>query len=410
MRTHWPRSVVPLPMTDQGRVGVAGRRVTIVHDYLTETGGAERVVAALLGLFPQAPLHASAFEPSVMDPIFAERGVRTSFLGRVAADKQRAKQLFPLFPLGFRSMRLDPTDIVLSSSSGFAHHVRPPRGALHVCYCYTPPRFLWQPREYFRGKEHLRRSLWPALATLRGLDAQAARRVDAYVAISRHTADRIASVYGRDAAVIHPPVAVSRFRPSAERSGHFLVVARLVAYKRVDLAVAAATRAGLPLDVIGEGPERRSLERLAGPTVRFLGRLTDERVRHLMARCTALLVPGTEDFGMTPVEAQASGRPPICFAAGGALETVEDGVTGFLVRDATPDAFAAAMRRAMVADLQPGRLVNAAQRFDESIFRARLGAHLETLLERRPVRGSLSDLAAAITASAAVPAETPAEP
>ncbi|MEO7118190.1 MAG: glycosyltransferase [Candidatus Limnocylindrales bacterium] len=374
-------SVVPSAM-EEVRSLLPNARVTLVHDYLTETGGAERVVARLLTLFPQARLHASAIEPSMVEPAFAERGVETSFLGRVAADKDRAKRLFPLFPLAFRRMRLAPTDLVLSSSSGFAHHVRPPDGALHVCYCYTPPRFLWDPAAYFRGRGALRGALSPALAILRARDRRAAQRVDAYVAISQHTADRIAAVYGRESVVIHPPVAVDRFAPSAERSGRFLVVSRLVAYKRIDLAIQAATDASLPLDVIGEGPERARLERMAGPTIRFLGRTSDAEVRAAMARCNALVVPGTEDFGMTPVEAQASGRPPVAFAAGGALETIEDGVSGFLVREATPVAFAAGMRRAATAELAPERLVAASRRFDETVFRARLGAFLDAALER----------------------------
>lgn len=370
-------------MNDVGGAVVPGRRVTLVHDYLTESGGAERVVEVMLSLFPQAALHASAFAPSVMDPVFAARGVSTSFLGGVAADKARAKRLFPLLPLAFRRMRIAPTDVVISSSSGFAHHVRPPAGAIHACYCYTPPRFLWQPKEYFRGRPAVRNGLSPALAALRVLDRQAASRVDEYIAVSRHTALRIGAVYGREATVIHPPVAVETFHPSTERAGRFLVVSRLGAYKRVDLAVRAATMAGLPLDVIGDGPERTRLERMAGPTVRFLGRLPDDEVQVAMARCIALIVPGTEDFGLTPVEAQASGRPAIAFAAGGALETIEDGSTGYLVREPTPEAFAAAMLDASRVELPAERLVASARRFDQLTFQLRLGAFLEAALERR---------------------------
>jgi glycosyltransferase involved in cell wall biosynthesis len=378
-------------MNDAGRGGASGsglapRGVTIVHDHLTEMGGAERVVEALLSMFPQATLHSSAFRPPVMPPSFAARGVRTSFLGGIAADKARAKRFFPLFPLAFRRMRLDASDLVISSSSAFAHHVRPPAGALHVCYCYTPPRFLWQSEEYFRDRAIARWGLESALAGLRALDRRAAGRVDEYVAVSAHTARRISGTYGRQATVIHPPVDVDAFRPSEERSGRFLVVSRLLAYKRIDLAIRAAAMTGSPLDVIGEGPHRSRLERVAGPTVRFLGRLPDVDVRRAMARCTALLVPGTEDFGLTPVEVQASGRPPIAFAAGGALETIEDGVTGFLVEQATPEAFARAMVGAAAGSLPPRRLVAAATRFDRPVFERRLAAFLRDSLERHAAR------------------------
>lgn len=378
-------------MTEEGGSIVQGRRVTLVHDYLTEVGGAERVVGSLLSMFPEAELHTAAFDPLTMGSPFDARDVRTTFLRRLAADKSRARRIFPLFPIAFRRLRLSPTDVVLSSSSGFAHHVRPPVGAIHACYCYAPPRFLWQPELYLRGRPVARTFLTPALAAMRAVDRRAAARVDEYIAVSRHTASRIHAVYGREATVIHPPVAVDRFRPTAERSGRFLVLSRLMAYKRVDLAVRAAALAGLPLDVIGDGPERARLERSAGPTVRFLGRLPDDAARDALARCIALIVPGTEDFGMTPVEAQASGRPPICLAAGGALETVEDGVTGFLVDRSTPEAFAAAMVHATRVGLPARRLVAAARRFDEATFRQRLGTFLEVVLERRmgsSVRGS----------------------
>ena len=369
-------------MSGEATSVVPGRRVAIVHDYLTEMGGAERVVGKLLELLPEARLHTSSFAPGTVDGSFAERGVSTTFLDRLAAQKERSKRLFPLFPLAFRSMRLAPADVVLSSSSGFAHHVRPPAGALHLCYCYSPPRFLWQPDEYFRGRPALRASLSVVLAGMRAADVRASARVHAYAAVSRYTGSRIGATYGRPATVIYPPVEVERFRPSTERSGRFLVVSRLLAYKRIDLAVDAANSTGLLLDVIGDGPERAALEKRSGPTVRFLGRLTDAQVGHAMARCTALLMPGTEDFGMTAVEAQASGRPPIAFAAGGALESIADGVSGFLAHQASPESLSRQMLRASVTELGVEPLVASAARFSPAVFAVRLSAFLEAELER----------------------------
>jgi glycosyltransferase involved in cell wall biosynthesis len=250
--------------------------------------------------------------------------------------------------------------------------VRPSPSAFHLCYCYSPPRFLWLQDAYFRGRPALRAALKPALTILRNLDKRASRRVDLYVAISREVARRIHAIYGRQAEVVHPPVDVAQFRPTSERSGRFLVVSRLLAYKRVDVAVAAASRASIPLDVIGDGPERERLESLAGPSVRFLGWQPDEMVREAMATCSALILPGSEDFGLTVVEAQASGRPPIAFASGGALDTVHDGETGFVFSEQTPEALAHAMRRATVEEIPIGSLRRSAERFSVAVFQKRM--------------------------------------
>jgi glycosyltransferase involved in cell wall biosynthesis len=355
--------------------------VALVHDYLNEMGGGERVVLELTRIFPGAPLYTSVFDPARC-PEFTGVDVRTTFLQRFARRKGMTKAAFPLISRAFRSLRLEGFDLVLSSSSGFAHHVRPAGETLHVCYCHNPPRFLWQREDYFRGRAAARLLAAPALAVLRRRDVEAARRVDAYIVNSATVAKRIESTYGRSAEVIHPPVDVSRYELSEDRSGRFLVVSRLLAYKRIDLAVEAASRADLPLDVVGEGPERARLERLAGPTVRFIGYLDDSAVRQAMARCTALVLPGAEDFGLTPVEAQASGRPPIAFAAGGALETVRDGETGFLFSEPSWESLAAAMRRAQGHELPAERLREWARQFDVAVFAERLRRFLSDRASR----------------------------
>jgi glycosyltransferase involved in cell wall biosynthesis len=352
-------------------------KVALVHDYLQETGGAERVVEAMLGLFPDAPLYTSVYDPSASSAVFVGRVIETSYLQRVIRRKSTAKALFPLLPGAFRRFDLTGNDVVLSSSSGFAHHVRTRPETLHVCYCHNPPRFLWQTDDYFRGVEYLSRIGHPLLATLRRRDLQAAAGVDAYVANSSAVAERIATTYGRDATIIHPPVDVSRFHLTDERSGRLLVVSRLLAYKRLDLAVEAATKKGLPLDVIGDGPERGRLERMAGPSVRFLGRLPNDLVESIMAQATALIVPGREDFGLTLVEAQAAGRPPIAYAGGGALETVVDGETGFLFPEQTWESLARAVERAHAMELDPLRLRRSAERCDISNFSRLLRAFID---------------------------------
>jgi len=368
--------------------------VVLAHDYLTEAGGAERAVAALATHFPDAPILTSAVQPATLDRTLRGRDLRTSRIGPLLADKWRAKLLFPLLPLAFRILPVPAVDVLLTSSSGFAHHLRPGRGTLHAWYCHTPPRFLWDPDAYFADRPRMGTTLRPLLALLRMRDRAAAARVDLVIANSRHTAARIRTIYGRDAEVLWPPVPVDAFQPTTERSGRLLVLSRLLTYKRLDLAIAAAAAAGLPLDIVGDGPDRPRLERLAGSGVRFLGRLPDTDARPILARCTALLVPGTEDLGIAIVEAQASGRPPITFAAGGALETVEDGVTGYHVRSQDPAALVAAIARVEAEPITADALVAAARRLDTPVFLARMDAILDRALVTR------------MTAAAAVPAGT----
>src|SRR5262249_53386416 len=267
--------------------------------------------------------------------------------------------------------------------------VRPRSGALHVCYCHNPPRFLWQPEEYFRGRPQLRRALTPALAGFRRFDRAAAARVDTYVGNSETVAGRIRATYRRESTVVHPPVETSLYQPSDERSGRFLVVSRLLPYKRIDLAVDAATSAGLPLDVVGEGPDRARVRARAGRSVRFLGRLPDDEVRDLLARCTALIQAGSEDFGLTVVEAQAAGRPPIAYAAGGALETVEDGINGYVFTEQSVPALVAAMHRALDDSFEPGALRRSAERFDVPTFARRISEAC-MLGPANPVHGASS--------------------
>jgi glycosyltransferase involved in cell wall biosynthesis len=346
----------------------ATSRVALVHDYFTQRGGAERVAEHLAVLFPGATLHTSvvdvAARPRSVDP----GRIRTTALQHLRFAGVPLKAMAPFLAAAFHHIDLDDADVVVSSSSAFAHHARPRPGAVHICYCHTPAAFLWGTGEYFNGRAAIPNLARPGLAVMRRSDVEAAGRVDVYVANSQFTADRIERSYGRQARVIHPPIATGSFAPSDDRSGRFLVVARLRPHKAIDLAVAAANELRLPLDVIGDGSDRRRLEALAGPTVRFLGRRSDADVASAMARCAGLLVPGIEDFGMATAEVQAAGRPPIALAAGGTTEIVRDRETGFLFTERTPAAAGAAMLRALREDLDPAVLVASARRFDVSQF------------------------------------------
>jgi len=341
---------------------------------MTQLGGAERVAGLLARHYPAAALFTTVHrEQAVALEAIGGRKWRTSFLQPLGS-RIGLKALLPLLPVAAASLPVSEYELVISSSSAFGHHVRKGPGAFHVCLCHTPPRFLWQSNAYFRGRPSLHSALSPLLAVLRRLDQRAAGNVDAYVAVSKHIAARIREVYGREARVVHPPVDVASFTPSRERSGRFLVVSRLVASKRVDLAIEAANRLRLPLDVIGTGPELTRLRRQAGPTVRMLGWQPDAVMRDAMTRCEAVLIAGEEDFGLVTVEAQASGRPPVAFAAGGALEIVEDGVTGFLFQEQTPEAIAEALLRARDGRVDVADLVESARRFDMPLFFQRFDA------------------------------------
>jgi glycosyltransferase involved in cell wall biosynthesis len=345
-------------------------RAALVHDYFTQRGGAERVATRLAGLFGNARLFTAVVDPDVMPEALARTRVSTSALQRLRQAGVPLQAFAPVLPAAFGAFDVGDVDVVVSSSSAFAHHVRPPAGATHVCYCHTPPRFLWEGDEYFGSRRLVGRLGAGPLAVLRRWDAAAARRVDTYVANSIFTADRIRRTYGRDPVIVYPPVETDDLRPSTERSGRFLVVARLRPHKRVDLAIGAANALRVPLDIIGEGSDLPRLRALAGPSIRFLGRRSDAEVGRAMARCTALLTPGIEDFGMVTAEVQAAGRPPVAYAAGGSTEIVRDGATGFLFAEQSIEAVAEAMRRAMREALDPARLVASAARFDARRFDA----------------------------------------
>ncbi len=352
-------------------------RVAIVHDYFTQLGGAERVVAQIAAIFPDASIRASVVDRRLLPPSLAGRSVVPTGLQPLLGAGLPLASIGPFLPSAFGRMGFDGTDLVVTSTSAFAHHVRVPRSSVHVAYVHTPPRFLWSPEVYFsrdRGKGAL---LGPALAWLRRCDRAAMARVDILIANSTWTAERIRAVHGRAAEVLHPPIEAARFRPGARRSGRFLIVSRLRPYKRLDVAIEAANRLGAGLDVIGTGPDLARLRSLAGPTVRFHGRLSDEAVSDAMAACVALLVPGAEDFGLTMAEVQASGRPPIAIAAGGALEIVDDGRTGFLARDPSVAGIVEAMERALATELPADRLVASAARFDVPVFARRLRSIVE---------------------------------
>jgi len=358
-------------MTDHAPANGLPTDVVLVHDYLNQRGGAERVVLELAAMFPGAPIYTSLYRRTSTFPQFASLDVRTSFLDPLPVDRH-FRALFALYPAAFRSLGTIDAELVISSSSGWAHAVRTSPRAVHAVYCYTPARWLYG--DYLTHPS-AQRALVPLSGRLRRRDVAAARSTDLYIAISEHVSERIRRHYGLDAPVVHPPVDTERFTPRP-RGERLLVVSRLLPYKRVDVVVDAATRAGLELDVVGTGPALADLRHRAGPTVRFHGNLPDAQITALYESCRAVCLPGSEDFGIVPVEANAAGKPVVAFAGGGALETVEEGVGGAFFREQTPAALLDALAACDDIAASPERIAQSAQRFSRTAFRQRLTAVL----------------------------------
>jgi glycosyltransferase involved in cell wall biosynthesis len=357
-------------------------RVAIVHDWLNQIGGAESVLETLMQMFPGATVYTSIYWAEAMPSVYRQWDIRTTWMDRLPRIHRHHQPYLLLYPLAFGGLELRGFDLVVSNKSAFCMGVRTAPGTRHVCYCLTPTRFVWDFDTYVSRERvgGLARSLVrPFLGRLQRWERAAADRVDAFVAISSAIQARIRRFYERESVVVYPPVDTARFPPSPDgnHDDYFLIVSRLVPYKRIDLAVRAFTELDLPLWVAGSGRDRASLEAMAGPKVRFLGRVPDEELGQLMARCRAFVFPGLEDFGIAPVQAMAAGRPVIAFAGGGALDYVVEGVTGALFREQTSGSLADAVSRFDEAAFAPSAIRAQAERFDTEVFKAKLMAVIE---------------------------------
>lgn len=369
-------------------------KVAIVHDFLNQRGGAERMVLSTARLFPDAPIYTSLYDPDGTFDEFRDMDVRTTFLQRFPHSEKSFRFLLPLYPLAFRRMKLTQFDLVISSTTHWAHHVRPGSSAHHVIYCHNPPRWLYQTKRYVGEGGPIPTwaaiPLAPLLFLLRLLDQRAAARPDAYICNSNLVAERIQSTYSRVAEVVNPPIDIHLFDAAYERrkrSGiggdYYLVVSRLLPYKRVDLAVEVCTKRGVPLVVVGEGPARKNLEHQAGPNVRFTGKVGDDELAGLYAGARALIHSGEEDFGLTPLEANAAGIPCVAIRNGGALETVITGETGILFPKQGGEELNAALDVLESRRWDPSTLRAHAARFQEANFQLRLLNAISASLGRR---------------------------
>lgn len=359
------------------RSGIAARGVTLVHDYLLVMRGAERSFLSLCDLWPDAPVASLLYDGDVFGARLTGHPIRTSSLQRLGLSQTNFKALLPLLPLAANRLDVSNSGVVVSSSSAFAHGVRPDVGAAHICYCYTPFRYAWYEQQ--AAIQSVPRPLQPAvgytLKRIRAWDVRAASRGTTYIAISRISQERIERFWGVNAPIVYPPVELARFVPGV-REDFLLVVCELVRHKQIDLALEAAKRACVPIKVVGGGIDEPRLRAQYGDTAEFLGRVGDEELAQLYARARALVVPNTEEFGITAVEAQASGTPVVAAAAGGALETVLEGVTGFFFPSGDVDALTEILTDPCVDRIDSSAGPKNAARFSATRFQQSMVTHI----------------------------------
>ncbi len=355
-------------------------KIAVVHDYFTQMGGAEKVAEELYGMMPNADLFATVALPGKMPPSLRDVPVHTSWMQKLPKMSSLYRIYFPFYPMAVRSLNLEPYDLIVSSSSGYVKGVRTHPDAIHVCYCHTPMRWVWSYDSYSSRESFgkgLRAVLPAMIGGLRMWDEGAARQPDHFIANSRTVAERIWRVYNRAAEVIEPPIDIHRFSVSSKQEDYYIILARLVPYKRIDLAVSAFTKMGKRLIVLGGGPAMDNLKTLAGPTIEFLGRVSDDVVERYVSECRALVFPGEEDFGMAPLEVAAAGRPTIAYKAGGAAETVIDGETGVFFTEQTVASLVDAVQRfERQQTWNPAAIRKYAEGFSTEVFQQRITSFL----------------------------------
>ena len=371
-------------------------KIALVHDWLNQMGGAENVLEEMVDLFPAAPLYTSIYASKRMPAAYRSWDIRSSWMNLIPGVGAHHQKFLPLYPLVFERMDLSDYTIVLSNKSGFCHGIKSANGerrAIHICYCLTPTRYLWMFDQY-RQREQIggliSAGLQPILARLRKWDYDAAQRVDHFIAISREVQRRIKDIYGRTSVIIYPPVDTEFFTPAAEAAPsphgvkwgeYYLIVSRLIPYKRIDLAVEAFRQ--LPqekLIVVGDGRDRAALQATAPANVSFLGRVDREKIRELLQGCKAFLFPGLEDFGIAPVEAMACGRPVIAYAGGGALDTIEPGRCGELFGEQNVESLLAVLKKFDPSAYGVETCRAQAEKFSRANFRHKLVKYIEQVM------------------------------
>ncbi|MCL6088301.1 MAG: glycosyltransferase [Actinobacteria bacterium] len=366
-------------------------KIAIVHDYLNQYGGAERVVEVLHEIFPEAPIYTSVYLPDNLPDSFKQMDIRTTFMqGFPFIDKLYKKYLM-FYPFAMRSLNVKKYDLIISSSSSFAKGVKKRKDALHICYCYTPTRFIWY-YDFYIKKERYNKIILLLLPLfirfLKRWDLNVIKGIDEFIAISKNIQQKIKKCYNRNSIVIYPPVDLSKFDiiENAEKSedDYFLIVSRLNSYKNLDLVIKAINKVSLNLKIIGTGPYRQELERLSNgnKNIEFSGRVTDEELKKYYSGCRALIFPGEEDFGISPLEAQASGKPVIAFAKGGALETIINEETGLFFNKDNEDSLAATLKYFIKIEnkFDAIKIRAHALKFGKEIFKSNFKKYIDELI------------------------------
>ena len=361
-------------------------RVALVHYWLVNMRGGEKVLESLCRLYPHADIYTHVLEPNRLSPLLRSKTIHTTFINRLPGSSTHYQKYLPLMPLALEQLDLRAYDLVISSESGPAKGVITRADTAHLCYCHSPMRYLWDfYQDYLEDAGQATRLVMrPLFSRLRQWDVASAGRADRILANSHTVARRIARWWRREAAVVHPPVDTSPYllNRAPAPDAPYLCLGQLVPYKRTDLAVQACSETGRPLIVAGEGKDRARLERMAGPSVRFVGRVDDAEAARLYASCRALIFPGEEDFGMVPVEAMAAGCPVIAYGRGGALETVRDNETGlFFANQSVPSLLEALKRFETRESFDPAILRSQAERFNETVFHEKIQAEVEACLK-----------------------------
>lgn len=372
-------------------------KVAIVHDWLTGMRGGERCLEVFCELFPEACLFTLLHVKGSLSQTIEEMNIKTSMLQSFPFVKKKYRYYLPLMPKFIEQLDLSGYDLVLSSSHCVAKGVRVGPGAKHICYCYSPMRYVWDMHDSYFGREGVgaleRLAMFLCRGYLRSWDRKTAHRVDKFIAISRFVAERINNCYGRESEVVYPPVNASFYIPKKEPGDYFLMVTAMAPYKRVDLAIKAFNRLKLPLKIIGTGQMESRLREMAGPNIEFLGWRSDEESRDAYAGCRAFIFPGLEDFGITPLEAQSCGRPVIAFGKGGVLETVIPAnakrtekalnqATGLFFYEQNEGALEDAVLTflKLEKDFHPEEIRNNALKFDRDEFKRKMEAHLKDFI------------------------------
>jgi len=363
-------------------------KLVIVHDFLNQYGGAERVVGYFLRVFPKVSIYTSIYFPEDTFDLFRDENITTTFMQKVPGVRKYYKKLFFLYPCAFRSLKLDDCDIILGSSSSYSHFINKGRNSIHINYCYTPPRFLWETKSYLKG-EKISYALFtivkPMIYFLRKMDLRQSKKVDYYIAISEYVRSKIKKIYNKESVVIYPPVEVKKYRFRKRKEDFYLIVSRLKGYKRIDIAIKAFNILGKELLIVGTGEDEKNLRKISGKNIKFLGILNDKKLLDLYSRAKALVFTGKEDFGLTPIESQASGTPVIAYKEGGVSETIINGETGLFFEKQEPQVLVKIIKKFENDSLSAVKCRENAMRFDYINFKKNITNFIRSVYKEKIV-------------------------